>query len=283
MYATEFHYLQSSQNSQIFLVHYSPVEAAATNRAVILIPPFAEEMNRSKRMYVLCARLLANHGFDAICFDYSGTGDSQGNWGDYSYSDWLTNLQDVYKYVYKDIPNISVIALRFGALLAVDSIAKGDIEINQCVLWDPVDNGEALTRQLIRTKIATAMASQSKKITTQQVRDEIDQLGYLEVGGYHVPASLIDEIDGKKINQSIEPVLSRTHLHWMNLGKFNSDDAGKTKQPDLPLSLNQIHLTDILLEKLFLYSVNDVKFWMQQEVTISPQLLKETKGIFVNE
>tara|TARA_B110000240_G_C13425650_1_gene421472 strand:+ start:552 stop:725 length:174 start_codon:yes stop_codon:yes gene_type:complete len=54
------------------------------SHTVIFVPPFAEEMNRSKRMYVLCARLLADAGIKSICFDFAGTGDSSGEWSDFN-------------------------------------------------------------------------------------------------------------------------------------------------------------------------------------------------------
>tara|TARA_B110000238_G_C16067394_1_gene413366 strand:- start:879 stop:1052 length:174 start_codon:yes stop_codon:yes gene_type:complete len=54
------------------------------SHTVIFVPPFAEEMNRSKRMYVLFARLLADAGIKSICFDFAGTGDSSGEWSDFN-------------------------------------------------------------------------------------------------------------------------------------------------------------------------------------------------------
>lgn len=87
MHTTDFQYLPSSLHSQIFIAHYAPLEqseAMGVSHTVIFVPPFAEEMNRSKRMYVLCARLLADAGIKSICFDFAGTGDSSGEWSDFN-------------------------------------------------------------------------------------------------------------------------------------------------------------------------------------------------------
>ncbi len=280
MHTAEFQYIQSSQNSQIFLAHYLPSEqrtASKDNKAVIFVPPFAEEMNRSKRMYVLCARLLADSGIHAICFDYSGTGDSSGEWGEFSYSDWVGDLNDVYQYYSKAGKSISFVALRFGALVLTDAIADYDLNAARCVFWDPIENGEMLTRQLIRMKIAAAMADTSKKLTTQEIKDSIKNNGHLESGGYHISESLLDSINSKKITNSMASLLARTHIDWMTLGRYK--DA-ENKWLANSFTASELDVSD-LQDKLTMHPVNDVKFWMQQEVTISPALLRATREMFI--
>ena len=270
MHTTDFQFLPSSQNSQIFLAHYAPLEHSAAvghTQAVIFVPPFAEEMNRSKRMYVLCARLLADAGIHSICFDFAGTGDSSGEWGEFNYAAWENNLVDVYRLAQKFSSKISLVCLRDSALISLNLIKQSEIQIDRCVLWDPVDNGEALVRQLIRMKIAAAMAGDLKKITTQEVLDEIEQSGFLEVGGYHVSSVLLETIKSKKINDYIEAALTSTDLHWMTTGKSSNNS-----KPQLPVCLSKSNIDEHLLARLNLHAVNDVKFWMQQEVTISPIL-----------
>ena len=280
MHTADFQYLPSSQNSQIFIAHYAPLEQSGVVgdvQTVIFVPPFAEEMNRSKRMYVLCARLLADAGIHSICFDFAGTGDSSGEWGDFDYFDWEKNLVDVCQLAKKFTSKISLITLRDGALISLGLMKQAEIKLHKCVLWDPVDSGEVLIRQLIRMKIASAMAGDLKKITTQEVLDGIEQSGFLEVGGYHVTSELIDSIKSQKISNSIEFALSSTELHWMTTGKSSGNS-----QQQLPICLTKLNLAENLLAQLTMHSVNDVRFWMQQEVTISPLLLRVTKQVFVS-
>lgn len=278
MHTTDFQYLPSSQNSQIFIAHYAPVEQSASvgdPQTVIFVPPFAEEMNRSKRMYVLCARLLADAGIHSLCFDFAGTGDSSGGWGDFDYSDWKNNLIDVCRLAKNLTSNISLVTLRDSALISLNLIKQADIQIDKCILWDPIDSGEVLIRQLVRMKIASAMAGDLKKITTKEVLESVEQSGFLEVGGYHVSSDLIDQIKSEKMSDSLEAVLTLTELHWMTTGKSASNNA-------MPICLSKLNLTDVMLKQLTMHAVNDVKFWMQQEVTISPLLLRETKQVFVS-
>lgn len=277
MHTTEFQYIQSNQNSKIFLAHYLPVnQRAGTNKtsAVILVPPFAEEMNRSKRMYVLCARMLANSGMHAICFDFSGTGDSTGGWGDFTYKDWVNDLSDVYQYTSSYADEINFIALRFGALVLMDMILDDQLRLKKCLLWDPIESGQVLTRQFVRMKIAAAMADTSKKITTQQVLQEMSDDGYLESSGYHITRSMFDDINTKNVANVINDVLKQVNIDWMTTGKF--------KQAQNKWLANSFKQSDIQSDNINMHAVNDVKFWMQQEVTISPQLLKLTREVLIN-
>jgi len=239
---------------------------------VIFVPSFAEEMNRSKRMYVLCARLLANSGVDTVCFDYAGTGDSHGEWGSFEFADWKTNLLDVYQYVRQGgIKDISLIALRFGALIVADTIFTSDVQINKCIFWDPIESGEVFIRQLIRIKIAAGMAEESRKISTKDILSDIDQHGFMEVGGYHVSSSLINAINNMKLSNTINAVITRTNLHWMTLSKTNKGSIIQSTPNCVPNNL---------AEHLAIHPINDTRFWMQQEVTIAPKLLRDTCQIF---
>ena len=281
MHSTEYQYIQSSHQSHIFLAHYLPVKRAsdqADTQAVILVPPFAEELSRSKRMYVLCARLLANSGFHVICFDYSGTGDSSGEWGEFDYVDWVNDLKTVYQYANNYAAHVNFIALRFGALILADAIIQERLNTNRCIFWDPVEKGEQLTRQLVRMKIAATMADAAKKISSQEVKQSMQDEGFLESGGYHISSTMFDEISSKQIAPSVVPLLDQAHLHWMALGRHK-------EQTDIWLanSIARHELEEASVGiKLTMHAVNDVKFWMQQEVTLAPKLLQRTHEIFIN-
>lgn len=153
---------------------------------------------------MLCARLLANSGMHVICFDYSGTGDSSGEWGQFSCSDWVNDLKTVYQYASDITAKVSFIALRFGCLILADTILKERLHANKCIFWDPVESGESLTRQLIRMKIAATMADAAKKISSQEVTQSMQSEGFLESAGYRITSSMFEEISKK--NCSIDSV-----------------------------------------------------------------------------
>lgn len=276
MYTTDSQYLSSSKNTPIFLTRYSPIidsRTANSKRAVIFIPPVVEELNRSKRMYVLCARLLANIGIDAFCFDYAGTGDSGGEHELIEFEELCSNLVDVYEFIQNTgFQQISFVTLRFGALLAANTVSKNNLVLDKCVFWDPIEKGEVFVRQQIRIKIAAAM-SEGSKFTTKSILADVDEQGYLEVGGYHLSASLIDSINTLTLADTIDSLVEATEVHWMTLGAVKRENAP---------SPTPIGVSDRLRDNLTLHAIADTRFWMQQEVTISPKLLRATQAIFTS-
>lgn len=93
-------------------------------------------------MYSRTARLLAERGYASLRIDFRGSGESEGNWEDTTFSgqisdayaalDFVTTLDSI------DTEQIGVIGLSQGGLVAA-SIAD-DPRIGSVVLWSPVAN-----------------------------------------------------------------------------------------------------------------------------------------------
>ena len=64
----------------LFALYHPP--RRAPQGGVVYIPPFAEEMNRSRRMAALQARALAESGWGVLTIDPYGCGDSAGDFAD---------------------------------------------------------------------------------------------------------------------------------------------------------------------------------------------------------
>ena len=62
---------------------------APVRGALLYLHPFAEEMNRSRRMAALQARELARKGWYVLQLDLSGCGDSEGDFGEATWEAWL--------------------------------------------------------------------------------------------------------------------------------------------------------------------------------------------------
>src|SRR5262245_21600498 len=59
---------------------------------VLLLPPFAEELNKTRRMCARFARRLAGHGWRVVRVDLYGCGDSAGEFRDATWSQWISDL-----------------------------------------------------------------------------------------------------------------------------------------------------------------------------------------------
>jgi exosortase A-associated hydrolase 2 len=66
--------------------------AAALRGAIVYLHPFAEEMNKSRRMAALQSRLFAARGFAVLQIDLFGCGDSSGDFGEARWDIWKQDV-----------------------------------------------------------------------------------------------------------------------------------------------------------------------------------------------
>ena len=59
---------------------------------MLYIHPFAEEMNKSRRMAALQSRALAQAGYAVLQIDLLGCGDSSGDFGDATWQSWVSDV-----------------------------------------------------------------------------------------------------------------------------------------------------------------------------------------------
>ncbi|HET8700346.1 MAG TPA: CocE/NonD family hydrolase, partial [Nitrococcus sp.] len=71
-----------------------PVEPSRARGVVIAVAPFAEEMNKARRMMALQARRFQAEGYAVVLQDPLGCGDSGGDFADAAWTTWIADLQD---------------------------------------------------------------------------------------------------------------------------------------------------------------------------------------------
>lgn len=127
---------------------YVTVHRPADGRcgAVVLVPPFAEEKKAAHRGLVETAWRLAALGWVAVRFDFRGTGDSGGRFGDFDLQTRLADLREVIELARGEASGgpLALIGLRLGAALAW---LAGDERLDRLVLWEPVTSGRAYMQQ----------------------------------------------------------------------------------------------------------------------------------------
>src|SRR5712692_8651981 len=108
---------------RLFAVYYPPEAEADRGADLIYLPPFAEEMNRSRRMAALQARELAAIGVGVVILDLYGTGDSEGDFRDARWSLWQSDVKATADWLERRGRSArGLLGLRLGALLAVSVI-----------------------------------------------------------------------------------------------------------------------------------------------------------------
>ncbi len=117
---------------------------------MLLCNPFGEEASRAHRTFRVLATQLERAGFAALRFDYSGTGDSEGESEDATLDAWISDIAAAAERLRaaSGAARIAIIGLRLGATLAALAAARGAVRPRHLVLWDPVVDGAAYLREL---------------------------------------------------------------------------------------------------------------------------------------
>ena len=157
---------------------------------VLYIHPFAEEMNKSRRMAALQARALAQAGYAVLQIDLLGCGDSSGDFGDASWQDWIHDVVRGAGWLRQrvDAP-LWLWGLRGGSLLAAQAAVQLDAPCN-FIFWAPVVAGKLLLQQFLRLKAAGDMLSGNVKGVTEALREQLASGIAVEVAGYALSPAL---------------------------------------------------------------------------------------------
>ncbi len=182
------------QLGKLFCILFSP-EQSVTRRAIIHIPAFAEEMNKSRRMVRLQSQNFADRGYLVLVLDLFGTGESSGDFSEATWEIWLKNIETAIHWLQdQNIRKIDLWGLRIGALLALDFANRYQNQIEHILCWQPVINGESFINQFLRLRITSALLEIDKKTlqpNTSELKQQILDGQTLEISGYKLNPNLI--------------------------------------------------------------------------------------------
>ena len=244
---------------------------------VIVVPPFAEEMNRSRRMWSLLAAQLAGAGIDTLIPDLHGTGESDGDFADARWDSWREDLDRACRFARAEgARHIALLAVRLGALLALDylqRVPQRDMAggIAQLILWQPVLDGRQHLNQFLRLKLAAGLRQAATvKETTASLRERVVRGERLEVAGYELTANLLaalDSLDG----QSLAPT-GVARVDWLEVS--SGEPAAVA-----PVSGRIIETWRTAGVNVSAQAVRGEAFWAMQEITIAPELITLTQHV----
>jgi exosortase A-associated hydrolase 2 len=262
----ESFFLDGQRGALFGLLHRPHTLAQGT---VLIVPPFAEEMNKSRRMFTLLAGALAQHGFGTMVFDLYGTGDSSGDFADARWSDWCHDLTCAVSWLTEHVgPNYSLLGVRLGALLALDTL-RGPLAArpNRLLLWQPVVSGQQYLRQFLRLRIAAGMNSEGTgRESASELRAQWDSGGSLEIAGYEVAAELAKALDELTLAGLVGP--DELSIDWFEIVSNNP-------QPS-PASTRAVAAATAAGAVVDLTCVAGQPFWTLQEITVVPELIDAT-------
>lgn len=109
---------------------------------VVLINPLGHEYVQFHRVYRQFARMLSEAGFSVLRFDYTGTGDSSGDYPEWSLARWSEDIACAAEELRRrsSVSKIGLAGLRVGGSLALNTAAEVG-GVDSLVLWDAVIDG----------------------------------------------------------------------------------------------------------------------------------------------
>ena len=184
-----------SKSGKILVTRFTP-DLDENPPLLLIIPPLAEEMNKSRRMLAKMAKLACQEGYEVILPDLYGTGDSQGDFADASWDSWISDLSASMGPGYSgNSSELNILALRGGALLVPECLQRHQYTINRLILWHPVISGDLWLTQFLRLRLAASMVSdRGSKETVKDLKELLNAGESLEVAGYELSSDLAQGI-----------------------------------------------------------------------------------------
>lgn len=250
-------------NGQRYCLHHAPRGAAKA--ALLYLHPFAEEMNKARRMAALQARMLAENGCAALQIDLHGCGDSSGDFGDATWASWLADAGIAIDWLREkyDAP-LWLWGLRSGCLLAAEAAREHDVPVN-FLFWQPVISGKQYLQQFLRLKVAGAMLSGDGKGVMEALKAQLAAGQSVEVAGYALSAGMAAGLE----NAELAPPARPGRLHWLEV-------SARPEATLAPVSLKRIEPWQTAGFAVGSAVLPAPTFWQTTEIEEAPALLDAT-------
>lgn len=222
---------------------------------VVILPPFAEEMNRCRRLLSLTQSALAQLGTCSINMDYFGTGDSAGEFSDARLAHWEGDVRDACALAKAaGAQSITLAGFRFGALLA-SQVAPSIPDIKDVFAIAPQDSFQRAIRQFIRIAATTqdASATSSPGLRAPGSTKRLESGETLEIGGYQLSAALYNDFTSA-------PSTSKTSA---NMTVLFVGSGTKPHQSPSATERRQLASLSARSNALRYSHVNDAQMWYQ--------------------
>lgn len=257
-------FLPVGEGNRFCLLH-SPDEEP--RGALVYIHPFAEEMNKCRRMAALQSRSFARAGWSVLQIDLLGCGDSSGDFGDASWQAWLDDTIGAASWLQRETGKAPAFwGLRAGCLLAAQA-ADATRAAAGLVLWQPTLSGSRHLQQFLRLKIASGIAGQrdADSVGPQALRQKLAGGESVEVLGYTLNPGLAMGLDSAELM----PPRQTCNVAWLEIGSGAGSELPPASATCVQKWTAAGHAVDARV-------VPGDAFWQTAEVTECPDLIQST-------
>lgn len=180
-----------------FCLYHPP--AGAVRGALLYLHPFAEELNRTRRMAALQARHLAARGYAVLQWDLLGCGDSEGDFGDATWAHWEADVDAAIDCLrVRCAAPLWLWGMRVGCLLAAGA-ARRHAGVAGLLFWQPVLSGQQALRQFLRIKLAEQMLDEGKGEDAAALRARLEAGEGVEIAGYLLSPGLAGGLEAAHV------------------------------------------------------------------------------------
>ena len=272
----------SAESGQRFCLFYL-AQGDVIRGLVLYIHPFAEEMNKARRMAALQARALAQAGYSVLQIDLLGCGDSSGDFGDATWQHWVSDVVQGGHWLRRRSNTqgagvshapLWLWGLRAGCLLAVE--AAGHLnEACNFLFWQPPSAGKTVLQQFLRLRVAGDMLGGQSKGVMETMRQQLASGAPVEVAGYMLSSGLALGLENATL---VPPLTSTAQSRRLELLELSTrEDA----------SLSPVSVKTIAQWQQAGFAVNHrivrgPAFWQTSEIEDAPALIAATTAALSN-
>ncbi len=262
---------EGAQGARLCLWH-APRHAPARG-LVVFIHPFAEEMNKSRRMAALQSRELAAAGYAVLQVDLLGCGDSIGDFSDATWTAWVDDVVAAcahararHALAWPDValPPLWLWGLRAGCLLATEAAARLP-DACHLLFWQPALQGKAVLQQFLRLKTAGALLGKASGQAAASPRQALAAGHTVDIAGYGLSPALASGLDAAKLL----PPPQAGRLEWIEV----STGADGSMSPAAAAALPAWTQAGWAGRQR---SVQGPQFWQTTEIEVAPELVAAT-------
>jgi exosortase A-associated hydrolase 2 len=219
-------------------------------------------MNKSRALITQLAKAVASEGHAFVVADLYGTGDSEGNFEDASIDIWSKNLDAVADWISeRGLQLRSIVAIRFGCLLAGYWIGGSDRRVHSSVFWQPATSGASIVNQWLRMRVAASVFDGTKKVTRSELVERLDVGDTLEIGGYLLTPSMSRQLNSLELRKLVGSAMGQIHVFEVGSGAECS-----------PAIQQLAHERGDCRTRM----VPGDPFWMATEIVQNPTLVRNT-------
>jgi len=261
------HFIEGGR-ARIFVLLRQPLRPVE-HRCVLVVPPFAEEMNKCRRMVTVTALRLAYAGLGVIVPDLNGTGDSEGEFHEADWSSWIADLSRSCDWARNQGLEVSgFLAIRLGAALAGAAVASGALpSVARTVLWQPVFDGARYLSQFLRLRVAAMLTERDQKESVADLRAHLARGRIMEVAGYGLSGRMAAALDAVAAPERLPAQLGQTL--WTEVVR------GATGELPVP-STRLVEQTRTAGGYVRVETFQGEPFWATTEITSVPDLVRTT-------